>query len=346
MKALLIPIIFLSAFLPAGAQYRNLVFEGGGIRGVAFTGAVSVLEQYGVLKDVENVAGTSAGSIIGLMLSLGYSSEEIKQIMISMKVENFNDGKGGIIGKYARAKQNYAIYKGEALENWLGKVIEKKTGDAKTTFGQLHALRAQNIVYKEFSCVGTNLTKQKSVIFSFANTPNFELKKAVRISCAIPFFYAPVLLDSVGNVVEATEKGVNYDVMVDGGVMANYPLELFDKCHCNCEPLLCDSLTPNPQTLGFKLERNEQIEYLKAGSGKNAPYSIHSLGDYTHAFMNLVMERMNYKANNSHEKARTVYIGYNNVFSKPRRMKPEEKLMLYNNGINATVAFLKANGMY
>lgn len=346
MTRLFILIFSLQLFLPASAQYKNLVFEGGGIRGVAFTGAVSVLEQYGLIKEIENVGGTSAGSIIGLLISLGYTSAEIKEILISMKVEKFNDGKGGLVGKYTRAKRNFAIYKGDAFEQWLGKIVAKKTGNEHSTFAQLHSLRILNPAYKEFSCVGTNLTKQKSVIFSYSNTPDFELKKAVRISCAIPFFYEPVLLDSLGNVVNEVKKGASYDVMVDGGVMANYPLELYDTCKCNCEPLLCDSIIRNPHTLGFKLERSEQISYLQTGSNQNAPYTINSLGDYTHAFMNLVMERMNHKPNQALERLRTVYIGYNDVFSKPRRMKLEEKMMLYESGVSATIAFLKEKGMY
>ena len=75
--------------LQANAQYKNLVFEGGGTRGIAFAGAAQVLEQKGILQNIEKIGGTSAGSIIGLMLSLGYSASEIYNIMVNLKIQHF-----------------------------------------------------------------------------------------------------------------------------------------------------------------------------------------------------------------------------------------------------------------
>ncbi|HSC39848.1 MAG TPA: patatin-like phospholipase family protein, partial [Chitinophagaceae bacterium] len=43
------------------AQYKNLVFEGGGIRGIAYAGAVRALEESGRLGAVERTAGSSVG---------------------------------------------------------------------------------------------------------------------------------------------------------------------------------------------------------------------------------------------------------------------------------------------
>jgi NTE family protein len=54
--------------------WKNLVLEGGGIRGMAYSGAIKVLDEKGVLPQIEKVAGTSAGSIVALLISLGYSA--------------------------------------------------------------------------------------------------------------------------------------------------------------------------------------------------------------------------------------------------------------------------------
>ena len=48
-------------------QFRNLVFEGGGVRGIAYIGAMGVLEQQGVLEHIIRVGGTSAGAINALI---------------------------------------------------------------------------------------------------------------------------------------------------------------------------------------------------------------------------------------------------------------------------------------
>lgn len=42
--------------------FKHLVFEGGGVKGIAWVGASEVLEQKGVLPDIERVGGTSAGA--------------------------------------------------------------------------------------------------------------------------------------------------------------------------------------------------------------------------------------------------------------------------------------------
>ncbi len=43
-------------------NFRNLVFEGGGVNGIAYLGALEVLEERGILTDIERIGGTSAGA--------------------------------------------------------------------------------------------------------------------------------------------------------------------------------------------------------------------------------------------------------------------------------------------
>ena len=345
-------LLFFSAifFSPAlKAQYRNLVFEGGGIRGIAYAGAVQTLEEKGILLNIDKVAGTSSGSIMALMICLGYNAKEIDSIMINVKVEQFNDGKGGLLGKYTRVKKFYGIHKGDAFERWLENLVGKKLGNKLATFADLKK-RIEgfqqdvnlNSIYrlKNLYCLGTNLTKQQAEVFSYETTPNMPLKTAVRISCSIPIFYEPVLLDSVGNRIEEPKKGQSFQVYADGGIMANYPINLFDSCSAGGDPLFCDNVIHNYQTLGLKLDRNEQIEQL-ATSTQIPEYNISNLTDYTAAFMNLVMETMNRKPNLENEKNRTIYIGYGNVFSKPRKMPAKEKRELFESGRSAVATFLK-----
>ena len=43
-------------------QFKNLVFEGGGVKGIAYAGALQVLETQNGMPDIKRVAGTSAGA--------------------------------------------------------------------------------------------------------------------------------------------------------------------------------------------------------------------------------------------------------------------------------------------
>jgi NTE family protein len=112
--------------------YKNLALEGGGIRGLAYAGSLEVLEEKGVLSHIEKVAGSSAGAIAGLMISLGYNSREIDSILQTLKIQEFNDGKS-IFGKIRRIKREFGVYKGDKFEEWLADLIFHKTGNSNTT---------------------------------------------------------------------------------------------------------------------------------------------------------------------------------------------------------------------
>ncbi|MEP7107683.1 MAG: patatin-like phospholipase family protein [Ferruginibacter sp.] len=322
-------------------SYENLVLEGGGVRGLAYAGAFSVLENRGILQQINKVAGTSAGAIAGVMISVGYNAAEIDSIMRSLPVEEFNDGRGGILGKYRRVRNKFGLYKGEKFELWVQQLIKYKTGDANLTFTGLHQLHLQNNLFKDFYCTATNLSKQQLDIFSKEHTPEMSIALAVRISGGLPLYFEPVILDDHFQKIEKTDTLSFRNYYVDGGMLANYPISIFDTCENKGNPLQCDKLWFNPQTLGIKLERPAQIDSLKNNSTNIPPFHIRSLRDYIHAFNNLIIERLNRKYPNlENEKDRTIYISYGSIFSRVRKIKPGEKEMLYNNGVKAAIDFL------
>ena len=197
MKILLALLLFPSlCFAQRKYDYKNLVLEGGGIRGLAYAGVFRVMEEKGVLQQIENVGGSSAGSIAGMMVSIGYRAAEIDSMMLKLLIQQFNDGRGGLIGKYQRVKKDFGIYKGETFEKWLQQLVAHKTGNPLLTFGQLHELHLKNNGFKDFYCTGTNLSKQQLEIFSFQLTPDMPLALAVRISSGIPLYFEPVALDN------------------------------------------------------------------------------------------------------------------------------------------------------
>lgn len=323
--------------------YKNLVLEGGGVRGLAYAGAFSELEKTGILQQLDKVAGTSAGAIAGVMISLGYSSFEIDSIMSSLPIEAFNDGRGGIVGKYRRVRHKYGLYKGKKFERWMQELIQYKTGNGKLSFAQLHQLHLQNNLFKDFYCTGTNLSKQQLEIFSYEHTPEMSISLAVRISGGIPLYFEPVILNDQNQKIELPDTVSFRNYYVDGGMIANFPICIFDSCVNSGNPFLCNQLWFNPQTLGIKLERPAQIDSLKNNNNHIPPFKIRSFKDYIYAFNNLVIETLNRKyPNRENEHARTIYISYGNIRSTVRKMKPAEKEFLYNNGVNAVKEFIIA----
>ena len=230
MKLLLLLLIPLFTTAQIKPVYKNLALEGGGLRGIAYAGAFKVLEENGTMQNIENVAGSSAGAIAGLMISVGYKADEIDSILMSLKFEKFNDGKGGLVGKYKRIKRNFGIYKGDKYEVWLREMLIKKTGNADLTFMQLHQLKLNSKNFKDLFCTGTNISKQRLEVFSFKNTPDFSVATAVRISGGVPLYFTPIALDDYLQKIKKGDTTSYINYYVDGGMLCNYPISMFDSC--------------------------------------------------------------------------------------------------------------------
>src|SRR6056297_1911594 len=119
------------------AQFENLVFEGGGIKGIAYAGAISVLEEKGIMPGINRVAGTSAGAITATFLALGASGAQIEQILHDTQFTTFEDASLGLVRNTWRLLHRYGWYKGDAFSAWAKKQIAALGGDADITFATL-----------------------------------------------------------------------------------------------------------------------------------------------------------------------------------------------------------------
>jgi NTE family protein len=274
--------------------YQNLVLEGGGIWGIAYGGAFQVLEQQSVLQNIKRVGGTSAGAIQATMLAVGFTADEIINITNHTSIKKLNDGRFIFLGGTHRLFHQYGWYRGDALVKLIRKLVAQKTGNPDITFAQLHQM-AEKSGFRDLYITGTNLTTQKLVIFSHETYPNLKIAEAVRISMSIPFYYKAVFMDDLGNVVSKPKKSQYLQVFADGGIIANYPINLFDQNKYLSQPdtkLSDSSYVFNNETLGLRLDRSEQIAYNTAGKGL-APYEIKNFKSYVVAFYNMINENLN-----------------------------------------------------
>jgi len=340
MKSWLLFILVIPVFsFSQNYSYKNLVMEGGGVRGLAYPGALEVLERKQILQHIENVAGSSVGAIAGLVVSLGYNSYQIDSILQNLQIGEFNDGKF-FYGKIRRIKKEYGMYKGNAIEDWLSRVIEQKTGNADLTFIELHQLHLKDSTFKDFYCTATNISLQQLEVFSWKTRPDMKLSTAVHISSCIPFHFVPVAIDSIGNEINIDGASEKHHLYVDGGMLCNYPIDMFDSCVTGSNPLTCENVIYNQHTLGLKLERGDQIKEFDSGKTEIAPYEIKNLKEYSSAVMNLMMESINRKTPDlANERGRTIYISYNNISGKPRTVSEKDRKNLYNNGKLAALKF-------
>lgn len=289
--------------------FRNLVFEGGGIKGIAYLGAMDVLEKKGILKDIVRVAGTSAGAINALLLGLGYTTREIRNIMWELDFKKFQDNKWSIFSNSYNFFTKYGWYKGKFFMNWVEGLIEGKTGHKGCTFRELNEMNYGQ--FREIFFIGTNISTGFAEVFSYIHTPDMKIADAVRISMSIPFFFTAC-------------KGREGDIFVDGGVMENYPIKLFDRekyilngdiriereYYEEYNKKLAKSKSPyvyNHQTLGFRLDSGREISLLRDRQ-KPKGKKIRTIFGYTRRLINTMMEIQNNYHIHSDDWQRTVYI--------------------------------------
>ncbi|WP_180754390.1 patatin-like phospholipase family protein [Hymenobacter sp. DG01] len=347
-------VLFISLLVSAQAQaptpvvYRNLVMEGGGIRGIAYGGALQELEQRGVLSGLRRVGGTSAGAIQAALLAVGYSPQEIIEVINHMPVQRLNDGRLIFFGGSTRLIKQYGWYRGDQFSKYLSELVARKTQRPDLTLGQLHALAQEEPTrYRDLYTTGTNLTRQCVQVFSYETHPDMRVADAMRISMSIPLYFRAVLLNKQGHVVRRPAKGQEVEVLVDGGLLANYPINLFDHPRYLAAGAAPAATLPtptkfvNPETLGLRLDRAEQIAYDTQPGGRQqlAPYPIQDFKSYVGALYTLALENLN--PTQPEDWPRTISINTLGFNPKIKRMSEGQKRQLMESGRVGAQAFFE-----
>tara|TARA_B110000977_G_scaffold3102_1_gene4264 strand:- start:596 stop:1630 length:1035 start_codon:yes stop_codon:yes gene_type:complete len=323
-------LFFVNVVFSQEAKYENLVFEGSGIRGIAYCGVLSELEKNNIIEDIVKVGGTSAGAITALMVALGYTSDEVFDIISDTKFQKFNDGQFIFVGGFSRLKSQYGWYKGTAFSRWLDKIIAAKTGNPDITFSEL-----KNSGYKQLYVTATCLNKQRLLVFSEHTYPQMKVKDAVRISMSIPLYFEAVFIDSVGNVYNNNKP--NLDVVVDGGIVGNYPIFIFDSLRLDWSNN--QIRIPNFKTLGIRIDSDLQIK-SDSLSKELVPIQINKMSDFLQAFYILILENLNRIPLIPEDWQRTISVSSVGISPKLKKLSKEQKESLVKSGEFSTKNFL------
>lgn len=320
-------------------QFRNLIFEGGGVKGIAYIGAMQVMEQRQILKSIKRVGGTSAGAINALLFALGYTIAEQREILASTDFKAFMDDSFGYIRDIRRLATEFGWNRGEVFKGWIGEKIAAKLGSPSATFKDL-ADAGQPALYM----IGTNLSTGFAEVFSAERHARMPLATAVRISMSIPLFFA------------AFRHGDREDVYVDGGCIRNYPIKIFDRQryidmrreseaarrtdYYNKENALFLLDRPghspyvyNRQTLGLRLDKTEEIAIYRYNEEPQAK----PIKKFTHYAKALIAALMHVQENthlHSDDWQRTVYINTLDVDTTDFDLSDEKKAALIREGVS------------
>jgi len=188
------------------SKINTLCFSGGGIKALAFIGALEHLLEKNIfaLEDIKTFVGSSAGSMLSFLLNIGWKINEIKAFLLNFNFEKLISEINSLA-----LFETYGIQDGNKLQLLFIKFLENKFQVKDITFEELYRK-----THKKIIIIGTNLTKSEEAVFSYKTTPNFSVILALRISSSIPLIFKPVKYEN--------------ELYVDGGIVNNFPLN-----HCS-----------------------------------------------------------------------------------------------------------------
>ena len=187
-----------------------LSFGGGGVRGIAFAGAIC--ELFSLLRyDVRylrGTSGTSIGALYAAALAAGVTPQRLLEVARTTSLMDL------VHPHITNLFTEWGFDTSDALEAW----IDSHLGNRKMTFAQLYSETGRVL-----KLTATNLDTCTCYVLDHTSEPDMSIAHGVAMSMCLPPLFAPI-----------RHKGA---LMVDGGILNNYPIDLF----------------PAEHTLGFKV---------------------------------------------------------------------------------------------
>ena len=232
MKKIFLLFVALSVTFMLHAQNDNnpsqrlkvgVVLGGGGARGASHIGVLKYIEELGI--PVDFVAGTSMGSIIGGFYALGYTPDELTDLIAGIDWSEY------IGNKNDRTMMSYEMRKRNSTTIFNVPFSDESFFDSDPNakfVSQLPSAYVNNsslvnlfndlcVGYQEemdfndlpipFACVATDMISGKEVVLRSGSVPT-----AMRASMAIPGLFSPVKMGDM--------------VLVDGGLVNNFPADV------------------------------------------------------------------------------------------------------------------------
>ena len=266
---------------PSGQKelVADLALEGGGVKGIAIVGAVSVLAEAGYR--FQRVAGTSAGAIAATLIAsiskAGKPMSSLKGYLDGLSFKNFMpEGKlhlfldhhlgkaGGALSDAGILSHRMGLYPGDYLAEWLEPILRDDLGvrtfaDLKITLEEdpgmsLPESRRYRLVVHTSDITRGELARLPWDYNYYGHDRDAEeVVRAVRASMSIPFFFEPVTFDALAADVDVPLPGggsitTHYEpgtvTWVDGGMLRNFPIDAFARM---------DGAPPRWPTIGIKL---------------------------------------------------------------------------------------------
>ncbi len=250
----------------------DLVFEGGGAKGMVFVGALRAFVEAG--GEYGRLLGTSAGAITATLLAAGYGVEELQAALVEEKegqpvfatflsepaipdraalaasdirqmlcqinlrlvpdsIESrVDDELVQWLGRQPRMRHVFSFiehggwYAADNFLSWLQEKLDRGSfHDQPRRFSGLTLGEFYEQTGVDLTMIASDATAQRMLALNHRTAPQLPLIWAVRMSMSIPLLWQEVTWKEEWGLYR--ERNVTGHAIVDGGVLSNFPLELF-----------------------------------------------------------------------------------------------------------------------
>lgn len=216
----IIVIISICLAPPIQAQKVGLVLSGGGAKGMTHIGIIRALEENCI--PIDYITGTSMGAIIGSLYAMGYSPDEMEELLRSPDFKRWYSGQ-------VETKYEYYFKKNRPTPEFFSiRFSFKDSLNLKPQILPTNIVNPiqMNVVFVElfarstaqckgdfsnlfvpFRCIASDVYNKKMLVMR-----NGDLGDAVRASMSFPFVFKPIEIDSI--------------LAYDGGIYNNFPTDV------------------------------------------------------------------------------------------------------------------------
>ena len=284
----------------------NLSLEGGGIRCLAHIGALVAFYELKVLDNFKNYSTSSGGAIIGGLVYVGMSPKHLLALL-DVDFSKFKDNSFGLSFDLIRLFRYYGWNKGDYFLNWYKKLLFELTSIKNPTFKDLHEFNNLEVHDRGLVVTTSCVVHQRVEYYSYHTTPHYSVAKAIRASMAMPGIFTPVMAGEC--------------ILVDGGMLENYPIKVFD------------GYSKNKSSIGLLLTSEEEREFK--------PIKIDNLKDFGLSCLQTIIGNSERLTKTSVDWSRTISIDTLGVGATDFDIDKTTKEKLVQSGYYTTMEFMK-----
>lgn len=274
---------------------KIIVISGGGLKGFSGLGSLKCLIDNDITNNIDTLAGSSVGAVICFLYNIGYGPKDIYDVLEQIdftKLIKYIEPENLLLDPC------FGISSPEPIIYSIYKFMKNKNINNKITFLELYEMTKINLII-----TGTCLNDITIKYFSHSTTPDMQILKALRISISIPFIFRPYQFDG--------------KLWVDGGVMNNFPIDLFNDRLDDVIGIYMDDVYDN-------INEIEEIQ------------------DYFIRVFKCVFRGLNYNKIELFKKY-FVHIKTQGNHSTNWELTQQDKKMLYDEGYNQTLEYIENN---